>query len=454
MALEAKLLERANGTCYWFPYDTEEVQLVSWSGRMARVAELAQEVAPLIHPTVMELLQGFLDVKKSHGNEVEKSVYAGLDPILFLTRLLHKRPLSMWGPSDRHCLQSAWQKNGTYIEEHWGGYGGFEAIGTLEENWPLLLQDYISYDEMCISALISVFVPTPFINDGNRASWCTRGQSGSFVDEGVLVGCVGARLVKEGFMEAKFMLVTSTQNTAANGYGSSGKDTALLLALWARFYGLEYFPTYTEVYENPGTRFHKIAPWEGEMECDEPRFLDTFVYSERIRRVVVPFLIKASQAAGEGGSHVRVKGLGLGCWQVDPVQEALMLEVYSDVLLSIPLPGIKVLEFAWFPSAESLSGVGHGGQFLAHGGQSIEIRFTKDGFASPVVASSGGAAPRLIAMHAWDGNAYPGNEWWFGKLGSTDDSAAASCSLISSLQNPDINPDYLCGEVAQVLPSS
>lgn len=449
MDLEAKLLERAKRVCYWFPYDTQEVQLQSWADRMARVSQLAEEVAPFIHPRVSELLQGFLDVKRSHGNDVEKSVYASLDPIRFLTRLLHKRPLSFWGPWDRHCLQSASQTNS---KEHWGGYGGFEAIGTIAEKEPLLLQDYISYDEMCISALISVFVPTFFINDGDRASWCVRGKS--FVEEGVLVGCVGARLVKEGFMEAKFMLVTPTQNTEANGYGSSGKDTAPLLSLWARFYGLEYFPTYKEVCENPGTRFHKIAPWEGEQESEEPHFLDTLVYSERIRCVVVPFLIKSSQAAGEGGSHVRVKGLGLGCWQVDPVQEALMLEVYADALLSIPLPGIKVLEFAWFPSAKSLRGVGHGGQFLAHSGHSIEVRFTKDGFASLVAAGSGVPAPRLIAMYAWDGNAYPGNEWWFGKLGSTDDSAAASCSLITSLQNPDINPERICGEVVQVFPST
>ena len=121
-----------------------------------------------------------------------------------------------------------------------------------------------------------------------------------------------------------------------------------------------------------------------------------------------------------------------------------MLEVYAEILSSVPLPGIEVLEFAWFPTAKSLRGVCHTGRFRAHGGRDIEIRFTSNGFAEPVERDR-----RLIAMYAWDGNSFPGNEWWAGNLGSTDDSAAASCSLISSLQNPDVNGVRLSGEVAE-----
>ncbi|CAE7429344.1 MSH2 [Symbiodinium natans] len=183
---------------------------------------------------------------------------------------------------------------------------------------------------------------------------------------------------------------------------------------------------------------------------DPARYLDKEIYQLRIRHSVFPFLACASElgarhregSRGQRGAHARVKGLGLGAWWVDPVQESLMYAVYETILQEgSNLQGIDVLDFSFFPTALPASVIAAG---AARG---IEVIATQSGFAEP----AGGCL--LVAMYAWDGNAYPGNEWWAESgsqryLGMTDDSAAASCSLITSLQHPGINGERLCYEVA------
>jgi len=188
--------------------------------------------------------------------------------------------------------------------------------------------------------------------------------------------------------------------------------------------------------------YYGKAPTE---PSDDPLYLDGLVYKRRICAIVEPFLEYASQLGSEHrstsgcGAHVRVKGLGLGAWWVDPVQEVLMKEVYAEVMEARGLPGIDVLEFCFFPSDDVPAAPRH-----------IETTATKCSFADPV------GDRLLVTMYAWDGNAYPGNEWWAESgsgryLGMTDDSAAASCSLIASLQHPVVNVERICAAAAQLL---
>ena len=41
----------------------------------------------------------------------------------------------------------------------------------------------------------------------------------------------------------------------------------------------------------------------------------------------------------------------------------------------------------------------------------------------------------VVAMFAWDGNSYVGNEYWNGMLSASGDPAAACCSLIPEVED-------------------
>ena len=62
---------------------------------------------------------------------------------------------------------------------------GFSLVGTAEEEEPLTLARTLSYDEMALSALLSVATPTLFINAGDRGNQAKPGRQGSFEEQGV-----------------------------------------------------------------------------------------------------------------------------------------------------------------------------------------------------------------------------------------------------------------------------
>ena len=53
-------------------------------------------------------------------------------------------------------------------------------------------------------------------------------------------------------------------------------------------------------------------------------------------------------------------------------------------------------------------------------------------------------------MFAWDGNSYIGNEYWQGALTDSGDPAAACCSFIPELMNPEVNSERICGNNVKV----
>lgn len=306
----------------------------------------ASDVSPLLHHALPALLTDFLDVKSAFGTPLEKALYQGMTPADLVTRMLRCRPLTFFMPSDQWRLRDGRE-----------GYMGFDDVG-VTQNVQLPLEEVMTYDEIALAALVSVAVPTRFLNDGSRFNQGVQGQPGSHEHAGVYTGCVGPRFERPGLMEWAHMVITPAQNTEANGYGErapncAAADTAALpgetrralLQAWARFYGQAYFPTHEEAAaaakEQPG-RYVSLGGLD---------LLDATLYKQRIRRVVEPFMLDADRRAAAAGrrAYVHLVGLGLGAWGLHDAQGALMVDAYADILNTLNLPHVDTIDFSYFP---------------------------------------------------------------------------------------------------------
>lgn len=460
----AELVERSNH------FNTHVGRFQTTHNRIAAIAKSdleiqhhiehqAARVHPIMHEDVSELIENFLAYKRDHGSAVEKKLYKDMTEKHFIDRLLTQRPLTFQTRGDSYILRN-------FKGE---GNGGFESIGTEKETAPLLLQDYLSYDEMQIAALLGVAVPTYFINNGNRTNSGIRGEEGTYHKEGTYVGLVGARFERKNQMEWRHIMVTQKQNTVENGYGS-GKANNPLLGLWSDFYDVE-FATFDQAKSDTTGRFIKIS---------ETEYFDTFVYKERLKKSLLPFLMYANEHGKEVDKKVvcRVVGLGLGVWQKGFFQNELMLDAYDEILSSLTLPHVSDLELQYidhglqskigdFEAAIARGASAHGyaqNKAMLDSYKPLQKSYNrkleslKEKYAPKITITATLNNPAdllhaadkvLVAMYAWDGNSYPGNEYWSGgdNLWASGDPAAACCSTITELQNPLINPHVLHNRV-------
>lgn len=437
------LISRTSSLAYRMPTLTNKVEVLCGDEMMRKRAIVvhARATYPLVHGTTISLMENFIDIKRRLGSPIERALYKDMDVEQLVDRLITKRPLAFLGACDTFM-----QKTGE------NGATGFDSVGKADEKEPLVLGKLMSYDEMQIASLMAVSTPTHFINSGGRSN-CSRVQKyGEYENMGIYVAQVGARYERARRMEYELSVVTRGQNRVENGYGNAGILEGSLsameqkerLRLWAEYYGLSCLPTYEDAVSSNSSGETRFLPLAGHLEGG---FLDLHVYSRRMRIAADMFLAEANARAeasrprsvgGKGGAFCHVVGLGLGVWQVHGAQGRVVVESYAQALESGFYPHVSDLSFSWFPEdCVDCGGVPDGGEFKTESGIGVLIHFNRRDPADVLIGVNAGKL--LVAQYAWDGNSFPGNEYWLGSLSASGDPAAACCSTIPELQNPDVN---------------
>lgn len=470
------------------------------------VAECAARVRPLCHPEVVALCHAYLKQRQHHGTAIERRVYEGMDISSFLERLLTKRPLMFMGASDSWVLRDGSNGYGFWEDLHnkdplpepwvrapwdeglcWAQALGVPADGQLKVRWRydgtegqvpvcrvewharplhLIMDEYLAYPEVQLSALLSMIVPTHFINDGRRDNCAVHDQSG-YQRSGTYIAQVGCRFKKQGVQEYEIFLATYWQNKLVDGFGWEGASCRnehpefQRRKLWAQLlWQKDAFPTYEEACADRSGRFLKVA---------DGVLLDIVGFHRRMTWVIEPFLLAADALAGEKDkeAYVHCVGLGLGVWlgdcktEIGELEVAMQqLKVYVEVLGRHDFLNVAVVDLSWFPERLGIEAKKRAlpaltwqsdqeAQIPDKSGRGIVLRLSQRNPATPIPEGH-----LLVAQYAWDGNAYPGNEYWQGSKMGSGDSAAASCSTIGELQNPEINPHACLASKIQVLPKS
>ncbi|XP_004530560.2 uncharacterized protein LOC101459665 [Ceratitis capitata] len=407
-----------------------------------RYVEISKQIGstyPLIHERVVGLYLAYLEYKCKYGTELERAIYHDMTLTGLVQRLLEKRCVAFVGPLDDYVLLNGRKTLANFFD-----------VGTVDEKPPLLLKDVLSYDEIKLSAFLSISSHTEFLNNGRRFNCGIIEEDKSKIEiSGVIIGIIGGRFEVENVMEWEDIVITPNQNTKERGYGYTTKAAKKsknpkvhYRQLWRTFYEEEDI-LYEKVENTPTTtRFYKF---------DVTRyFFDNLLMKKRYA-ITFDTLLHEAEARGVAAGkqiYLHVVGIGLGAWRIAPYQKKIFLKTFKERLecLLSCLNHISVVHFSNFRPSSARDYLTDGGKIMCalHPKGGIEI-FVHDRYPAEKLPAAY-EDMLIVESYAWDANALPGNEFWKGALTSSGDPAAACSTLISELHNPHINTKMVNGE--------
>ncbi|KAJ8925665.1 hypothetical protein NQ315_009510 [Exocentrus adspersus] len=406
-----------------FPIDSVRCKSLAKKTAGETLEENINSAYPVLHEQALLLYSKFLIHKRKFGSILEKKLYQDMTLDMLVDRLLLKRAVSFVGRHDTFRLLTG-EDDLT---------GRWELIGSSKEAQPLILKNCLSYDEIKLSALLSVSSYTQCINLGNRRNCGVVEPDTKIIEErGVIVGLIGTRLTKPGVMEYQEVVVTQEQNIPKNGYKNISEPTTKNLFL--SFYG-EANSTYYQFKNQFGTeKFTNIRL---------DAYFNNMVYERRLALSIDTFLIEANERAKLAGTmaYLHVVGIGLGVWSISTHQNKLFMDTCARRIefLSKTLEYVSAICFSYikepscgkYKTGDVVTSENH-----RNGGITILIcdRNPHEKLTGPYEGHLS------VVSYAWDGNALPGNEFWWGHLESSSDPAAASSTQVSELHNAHINP--------------
>lgn len=167
---------------------------------------------------------------------------------------------------------------------------------------------------------------------------------------------------------------------------------------------------------------------------------DIALYKGRMSVTFEILLLEANARAKDAGllsenqhvkAYVHVVGLGLGVWMTNRQQSEWFVDAFAETFNELGEAGkldcIGTIDFSWVnapdPQGSTQRILQRTASFLG-----VDVIFSRRNPAARLPEEK--ADQLLVVSYAWDGNAFPGNEYWIGQLAASGDPAAA-CSKMT-----------------------
>lgn len=256
---------------------------------------MAKSTRPFLAKELYERLGSFMTFMKGlPGIEGQKyqSIYDSMTPEMFIKRLLVKRPIVFLTSDDIYVLRDDMNISSGRHDYKWKS-----LTVTADPDPRFNLKEYISYDEMLVSALINVSTPTLFLNGIEKKISPNAQLFGNHEPFGIFCGLVGARLEKGGYMEHRLLYPKDRFE-----HHCHKSDEFWIKSIYSDAFPEGKIPTSDEIKNNS---------IYGTIYCDN---INVIFLRKRLLLSAIPFLIESNNRGVEGNVNVAswVAPIGMG----------------------------------------------------------------------------------------------------------------------------------------------
>lgn len=334
------------------------------------------------------------------------------------------------------------------------GYDDAQPPQRINSRGSLDLENYISYSEMGVSAMIQVAGKTNFINKGDRGN---RGQIFTNDDhqkEGHIAGLIGPRVEIDDAMEP-LQLVKGKHKEQKDLFERKIRASPNKTADFGRIKAVNR--DFVEGHELIWNKFY-----QGQSEiADEGQLIEQRL-QHRLYISYKKFLAHAVENSSSGKkAYIRVSGIGDGCWCLYKTgySKAIGKAVggaFAKALAELSddqKDKIGTVHFSQWEHDNYQEGFNQFCESISHeivektGGKVTKFKNIKISscttapFSSKLPAEASDQV--LFNLYAWDAGSLPGNEFYNREPSLSGDPAAACCSAIGVTANPNVNKALL-----------